>query len=288
MVKKEDIIKYITDNGGKAEDFVIRTPEEEKTYLDNYREAEIEKVIDPKTNELHSKYDEVIFAVTGLKKNDREKTIDFNKRVLAALKADADKLPKLEEQIEDLKGKLGKGADAKLLADLENVRKEFADFKSVKEKEVSDLRKETETSKKKTVIEAEMNAYEYDSTVKPSVLKVYQDTVMNSLLENSEWREGSLVFLDDKGNPMRNPANNLAPYTATEIIGERMKDVIKQKRIIGGPPRPGDPPAKVRNVPDTVKNKVQLAEHLMKDGLKRGTKEYDEAFSELGKDLPLE
>lgn len=288
MITKEEIQNFIKEKGGKAEDFIIRTPDEEKSYLDNFREAEIEKAIDPKTKEIHSKYDDIIFSVTGLKKNPGEKTLDFNKRVLADLKSNADKIAEYEAQLADLKEKVGKGADARILADLENVRSEFATFKSAKEKELDDLRKETEVSRKKSLIESEINAYEFDPLIKENVLKVYKETVINALIGSSEFRDGQLVFLDEKGNPLRNQANNLAPYSPTEIIGERLKDVIKQKRIIGGPPKLGDPKGSPRSLPDTVKTKVELSEHLMKEGLKRGTKEYDEAFTELGKDLPLE
>jgi predicted RNase H-like nuclease (RuvC/YqgF family) len=246
----------------------------------------VEKSISPKISEVHSRYDEDIFAVTGLKKKPDEKTYDFNKRVLADLKAKADKHPELEQEIASLKEKVGKNADAKILADLENVRSEFATFKTAKEKELEDLRKETELSKKRSLIEAEINAFEFDPTIKESVLKVFRETTINALLNGSEFRDGQLVFLDDKGNPLRNQAKNLAAYTANEIVAERMKDVIKQKRIITGPPKPGDPPIQPKSIPDTVKTKVELSDYLLKEGLKRGSKEYDEAYAQMSADLP--
>ena len=288
MITKEEIQNFIKEKGDSPENFIIRTSDEEKTYLENFKSAEIERAIAPKISEVHSRYDEDILSVTGLKKRPEEKTYDFNKRVLAELKSKADKHPELEAEIASLKEKVGKNADAKILADLENVRAEFAAFKTSKEKEVEDLRKETELSRKRAIIEAEVNSFEYDTTVKEGVLKVYRDNVINALLQASEFRDNNLVFLDEKGNPLRNQNNSLAPYTANEIVGERLKDVIKQKRVIPGAPKVGDPKTPPKTVPDSVKSKVQLSQHLMSEGYKRGTKEYDELYSELGKDLPLE
>lgn len=285
---KEEITAFIKEKGGNPDEFIIRTSEEEKTYLDNFKTAEIEKAIAPKISEVHSRYDEDILSVTGLKKKPDEKTYDFNKRVLAELKAKADKLPDYETEIASLKEKVGKNADAKILADLENVRAEFASFKTAKESEIEKLRNETELSRKRAMIEAEMNGFEYDTSIKEGVLKVFKDTAVNALLQSSEFRDGELVFLDDKGNPLRNQATNLKPYTANEIIAERLKDIIKQKRVLPGPPNPGDPKLPPKTVPDSVKTKVQLSQYLMGEGMKRGSKEYDDAFSELGKDMPLE
>ena len=285
-MNKEEIIGFIKEKGGSLDDFIIRTADEERTYLENFKTAEVEKAIAPQISQVHSRYDEDILAVTGLKKKPDEKTYDFNKRVLAELKAKADKHPELEQEIASLKEKVGKNADAKILADLENVRTEFATFKTSKEKELDDLRKETELSKRRALIEAELNAFEFDPTVKEGVLKVFKETTVSALLNSSEFRDGQLVFLDDKGNPLRNQAKNLAAYTANEIVAEKMKDVIKQKRVIGGPPKPGDPSDPPKSVPDTVKTKVDLTDHLMKEGYKRGTKEYDEVYAQLSVDLP--
>ncbi len=287
-VTKEDIQGFIKEKGGAADDFVIRTTAEETLYLDNFKASEVEKAIDPKIKEVHSKYDDYIFDVTGLKKNAGEKTFDFVKRIAADLKGKADKLPEFEQEISGLKEKVGKNADAKLLADLESTKSAFASFKTLKEKELDDLRKETDLSTRRAIIEAEVNSFEFDPSIKEPVLKVYKDTIVNTLLQKSETRDAKLVFLDDNGNPLRNQAKNLAEYTANEIIAERMRDVIKQKRNIPGPPAPGDPKQSPKAIPDGIKTKVELATHLMKEGYKRNTKEYDEIYSELGAELPLE
>jgi hypothetical protein len=282
----EDIQNFIKEKGDKPDGFVIRTSDEDATYLENFKAAEIEKALEPKVNEAYSNIDTVLSGVTGIKKIPNEKTSIYAKRILEDLKAKADKHPELEQEIASLREKVGKNADAKLLADLENVRAEFAAFKTAKETELEKLRKDTDLNERKAVIEAEVNSFVFDPSIKDNVLKVYKQTIINELLQNSEKRDGQLVFLDDKGNPLRNQAKNLATYTANEIVAERMKDVIKQKRTIPGPPSPGDPTQPPKSLPDTVKTKVELSDHLLKEGLKRGTKEYDEAYAQLSVDLP--
>lgn len=284
---KDDIITLITEKGENPDGFVIRTKEEDATFLENFKEAEVEKALAAEVKSIYDNLDKDVYNISNIKRGD-EKSFDYQKRVLRLMKQNAERVPELESEIASLKERVGKNADAKILADLENVRTEFAAFKTAKEKEVEDLRKETELSRKRAIIEAEVNSFEYDPTVKEGVLKVYRDNVINGLLQASEFRDNNLIFLDEKGNPLRNQNNTLAPYTANEIIAERLKDVIKQKRVIPGPPKPGDPKTPPKAVPDSVKNKVQLGQHLMSEGYKRGTKEYDELYSELGKDLPLE
>ena len=282
----EEIQGFIKEKGSKPEDFILRTSEEDATYMENFRASEVEKALEPEVNKAYSNIDTVLSGITGVKKNANEKTSVYTKRVLDELKSKADKYPDLEQEIANLKEKVGKNADAKLLADLENVRAEFAAFKTAKESEIETLRKDTDLNERKSVIEAEVNSFEFDPSIKENVLKVYKQTIINGLLQSSEKRDGQIVFLDDKGNPLRNQAKNLAAYTANEIVAERMKDVIKQKRVLGGPPKPGDPPVSPKTVPDTVKTKIELTEYLMKEGLKRGSKEYNDAYAQLSEALP--
>lgn len=286
MITKEEIAKFIEEKGDSPTNFIIRTPDEEKTYLDNFKTAEVEKAIGPEISKLHSHYDDDIFAITGLRKRPDQKTYDFAKEILSDFKGRAEKVKEYEDEIKILREKIEKGTDPKALADLEKVRQDYAALKEQSEREIKELKSQFEMTEKKTILESAANAFEYDSSISKNVLAVYKDTVINELLSKSEKRDNVLIFLDDQGNPMRNTAKNLAPYTAEEIIAERLKDVIKQKRVLPGVPKPGEPPAKVTTVPDTVKTKIDLGNWLMKEGLKRGTDEYNKAYADLSKDLP--
>jgi len=279
---KDELIKLIEEKGASSTDFVIRTPEEETAYLENFKQSEVEKVLGQKIGDLHKRYDEDIFAVTGLKKSPSEHTYEFNKRVLADYKA---KMAEYEGQVSELKEKTSKTGDPKLHADLENVQKEFKEFKTAKEREVEELKKDYNTYKVKSVIEGSLSAFEFDTAIPEIARKVLIEKVVNDLTSTAEIRDKDLVFVDAAGNPLRNKNKNLEPYTAEELLSEHLKDIIKQKRIIIGA-KIGDPKTKVKSLPDNVTTKAQLGDYLKQQGLIRGSKEYDEAYKELREGLP--
>ena len=68
-MKKDEVLKFIEEKGDA--DFIIRTGDEDKTFLENYGKKIEEEVIPSKISELHNRYDEDVFTVTGMKKNPR-------------------------------------------------------------------------------------------------------------------------------------------------------------------------------------------------------------------------
>ena len=285
-LSKEELNALIAEKDPAAK-FVIRTPEEEQTFLENYRSSEVEKALGTKISEVHTRYDDDIFAVTGLKKKPEEKTYEFNKRVLSELKGKGEKAAEYEAEIVRLNEAVKKGGGEKLAADLENVRNEYAKFKTEKEIEFEKLKKDNADFKKRTKLDSKLNAFEFDTSIPESVRKVVIAQQIEALLSISDLQNDELIFLDEKGAPLRNKDNNLAPYTAEEILSERLKDIIKKKRTLPGTKVPDASRKTNMNLPEGVKTKVQLGDWLIKEGIKRGTKEYDEAFAELGEGLPL-
>jgi len=276
-----DIRKFITEQGDAPDNFILRTVKEDEIFLENFRQGEVEK----KVLEIHEGYEKDIKDVTGLAKRPREHTYDFNKRLLTELKTKADKADEIEAENVRLKETQTKGGDPSLIADLENVRKEFTEYKTQKDQEVEKLAKEHKHFKADNVIRGAANAFEYDPAVPESLLSVYKDKVISELVAIADEREGNTVFLDEKGIPLRNKEKSLAPYTAEELVYERMKDVIKQKRVITGVKIP-EVVTKVTALPDNVTTKEQLSTWLMSQGKKRGTPEYDEAYKEMRVGLP--
>ena len=283
-VTKEEIQAFITEKDPNAK-FVIRTQEEETTFLDNYKNSEVEKHLGAKISEVHTRYDDDIYSVVGLRKKPEEKTYEFNKRVLSDLKAKAEKTAEYEAEITRLNDAVKKGGGEKLAADLENVRREYAAFKDEKEKELDKFRKDNTDFKKRTKLEARLNAFEFSDSIPESVRSVVIQNELSQLLSISDLQNDELIFLDEKGAPLRNKNNNLNPYTADELLAERLKDIIKKKRVLPGA---GVPPKKdeVKPLPDTVKTKLQLGDWLVQQGFKRGTAEYDEQYKSYREDLP--
>jgi hypothetical protein len=283
---KDEALKYIETKGDSK--YVVRTEDEDLTFLSNYSKEIEEKVIGPKVREIHDQYDKDVFSITGLKKEQTEKTYDFLKRVIGSYKTDAEKSRLLEKEIEDLKKN---GGDKKLLADLEAVRNQYKELEETKNKEITELRTEFDKHKIKSEIMSSMSGMQFKKGIPEAAVKAYTDQVVNDLMATATYQEGKLVFLKPDGTVLRNPHNALNPYTAKELIDEKTKDIRDAGRQNPGGPDLSkeityekDDKGKIKKVnlllPDSVQTKEDLSEFLVKSGILRGTPEYLAAYAE--------
>ena len=263
--------------------FVVRTEEEDRTFLDNFKQSEVEKLLGEKVSELHSRYDADILEVTGLKKDPKEKTYEFNKRLLREFNS---RISTYEEKIKEL----SKGGDPKNADRIRELEGVIEQIKQAKEKEVSDAKKEIITYKTRTEFDKALAGLPVDPSIPERARKALVETTVNELMSVGEWREDGLVFKDEKGEVLRNK-QTYKPLTPEELLAERLSDILKKDRklpgadIPPGGPKPGDLPG---TLPPHVTTKVLLSEYLGKTlGLKPTSKEYKELYA-LGKDLPLQ
>jgi hypothetical protein len=295
-MKKDEALKYIESKGDA--DLIVRTADEDKTFLENHAKKVEEEVIPGKISELHNRYDEDIFSVTGVRKNATEKTYDFTKRVLNEFKTKAEKADLLEKEIADLKKQIKDGTgDKKTLSDLEAVQKAYKELQENSAKEVGELKKQNEQREIRYEITSALSGYAYKKGITEPVRKAFIDQVINELTNTAEMREGKLVFLDKAGNPMRNAHNALNPYTAKELLDERLKEIIDMgQKLNGGPDIENEitkefDKGKLKRVvlviPDSVKTKTALGEYLVSHKILRGTEEYKVAYAEYSPSLPM-
>jgi|WetSurMetagenome_2_1015567.scaffolds.fasta_scaffold00103_43 hypothetical protein len=295
-MKKDEVLKVLETAKGD-ESFIVRTEAEDKTFLENYGKKIEEEVIPSKISELHTRYDDDIFAVTGLKKNPTEKTYDFTKRVLSEFKTKAEKSSVLEKEIGELKKQLADGTgDKKTLADLEAMQRAYKELEDTKTKEVTELRTQFEKYKDESEIVAATSGMAFKKNIPEAAIKSLMKQIISDLTSIASRQDGKLVFLKD-GVPMRNPHNALNPYTADELLKERLKDVIDIGRKAEGGPgleseivKEYDKDKKLTKVtlliPDSVKTKEDLSKFLVSQKLLRGTQEYLLAYKEYSENLP--
>jgi hypothetical protein len=295
-MKKDEVLKYIETKGDES--YVVRTEAEEKTFLENYGKKIEEEVIPSKISELHTRYDDDIFSVTGLKKNPTEKTYDFTKRVLLEFKTKSEKTALLEKEITDLKKQLADGTgDKKTLADLEAVQRAYKELEDSKTKEVTDMKTQFDKYKDESEIVSASSGLMFKKNIPESAIKSLVKQVISDLSSVASRQDGKLVFLKD-GVPMRNPHNALNPYTADELLKERLKDVLDVNRKIDGGPGIDNEIMKeydkvtgkltkvVLVVPDAVRTKEDLSKFLVSQKLLRGSQEYIKAYAEYSESLP--
>lgn len=295
-MKKDEVLKFIEEKGDA--DFIIRTGDEDKMFLENYGKKIEEEIIPSKISELHNRYDEDVFTVTGMKKNPTEKTYDFVKRVLASYKTDAEKSGTLVKEIADLKKQIADGTgDRKTHDDLEAVQKAYKELQEAKDKEIGTLKSDYDKYKIRSEIMSATSGMVFKKGIPESVVSAYVNQVVNDLTGISSFQDGKLVFVKD-GVPMRNTFNALNPYTAKELVEERLKDIRETGKLSPGGPdiskeiiKEYDKSGKILKVamviPDSVKNKQELSKHLISQGLLRGTEEYNLAYKEYSQNLPF-
>lgn len=286
-MNKEEALKYLEEKGDSS--FIIRTEDEEATFLQNHAKKVEDEIIPGKISDLHKRYDDDILSVTGLKKNPTEKTYDFTKRILSDYKTRAEKVSDYEKEINTLKQQIKDGtADKTVLADLERVKQEYADLQNEKTEEVTKLKSEYEKFRIKAEITSALSGMTFKKNLPESAIKAFTDSVVNNLSDLATFQDGKLVFLKD-GVPMRNTHNKLEPYSAKELLEEQLKDIRDMGRKETGPnlgdeitfeKKDGKIIKVAMMIPDSIKYKDELSTYLVKQGLLRGSEEYITAYRE--------
>ena len=167
-----------------------------------------------------------------------------------------------------------------------------------KTKEVDSLKKTAEQKEIRYELTSALSGFNFKKGITEPVRKAFVDQVINELSSVAELRDGKLVFIDKAGNPMRNAHNALNPYSAKELLDERLKEIVDVgRKIDNGPDIEGaiekeyDKNGKLIKaaivVPDSVKTKVDLGEFFIKSKILRNTPEYNMLYAEYGKNLPL-
>lgn len=295
-MKKADILAILEEKGDG--EFVLRTADEDKTFLDNYADEVADKRSKSYEGKLHQKYDDDFYALTGKRKPDGMRTFDFIKSEWMTVAERAQKADELQRERSELEQKIKEGStDKKLVADLEQVRREYESLKSESEQKMQKMQSEYQRDKIRNEILKARSELTFNDKIPDAAREALIERVVDSLVGKAEFRDSKLYFLNDEGDPMRNKNNALNPYTAKELLSEQLKDILKEKRKESGPPisdeinKKRDASGKLVEValivPDSIKTREQLGEYLVSKGLLRGSDEYYLAYSEYGKGLPV-
>lgn len=214
-------------------------------------------VIGARIGALHGQYDADILGITGIAKNQGEKSYDYAKRVLNDYKTQIAstatvqaQLAKAKTDIESLKQKLAENAGD------EQLKQQLKDAKALATQLQQQLTQQTtELANQKESYEKQIKGIYVDNAFAEAIsgLKFkagITDGIKNVLLNAAkaevlakgtpDFVENNgvkvLVFRDATGNLLNNPANNLNPYTAQELLMQTsIKDVIEpNKKQTGG------------------------------------------------------
>lgn len=262
-------------------------------------------VIGAKIGELHGQYDNDVLSVTGIAKNQGEKSYDYVKRILGDYKQKAAGAEALNNQITELKTQIegykktiaeGKGNEA-VAQQLKDAQKQLADTQALfetKNKEWQEKYDSLNSQYQQSLIDAEfskaLQGMKFKSIYPESVQKTLIESAKRTILGTAkpDWVEENgvrkLVFRDAAGNIMTNQENRLNPFTPGELLQRELKDVLdtgRQQRGTGTQGNQGGSGGAGGSLDLTgITNQVDadnaISKHLMGLGYTRGSKEFSE------------
>lgn len=268
-------------------------------------------VIAQKTGKIYGDLDADILAATGVAKNGTEKTYDYAKRVLSEFKAKAEGANGLSAQIDSLtkeKARLEKAiADgatdaetAKALkqakADLTAVQTQFNDLKTKYDEAEQKYQNELFGVRIESALQTAVAGIKFKPELPESATKVLLSQAIDKIKAmNPEYIDDGkggkvLAFKDETGALMRNPNNQLNPYTPADLLTrelETMGIIDKGRQAAGGGSTPpaggsggiGGGAISISGAKTRVEAYDAITQSLQGQGLKVGTKQFDDAMT---------
>lgn len=271
-------------------------------------------VIGTRIGALHGQYDADILSVTGIKKNDGEKSYDYAKRVLAKYKKEVDSATSLKQSLEDANAKVtelqsqieaqkGNETLAQQLKDAKTQVSQLQAKLTAKETELTTKKQEYDAAIKNTHIDYAFKAAIGELTFKSSISEPIQKALISAakaevlakgtpdLITDTSGNQ-ILVLRGADGNIINNPNNSLNPYTIKELVMETaIKDALEtgheQK---GGGTKGKGGPSKGASLVDLTNAKTQveasdiISKYLLANGLTRDSQEFADQFMQLRAD----
>lgn len=219
-------------------------------------------VIGTKIGALHGQYDTDVLNITGIKKNDGEKSYDYVKRILNDYKSQLTSTATIQAQLADaqsevskLKDKLAAGSgDETLKQQLKDAKTQVSQLQqqlTTKENELTTIKTDLENQLKDTHVDyafqAAVSGLKFKAGISEGLQKILLSAAKAEVLskgtpdfvDNGNGGK-TLVFRDQTGNVLNNPANNLNPFTVNELLMQTSikdaVDTVKQQQ--GGGTKP--------------------------------------------------
>lgn len=289
--------------------------EEQITAITTLSQNDENTVIGQRIGEIYRQFDATIATSTGIQRDGDEKTYNYLERAAKQLAERAKNADGLNKQIADLtkeKARLEKvisdGAGdtetkkalAQAQKDLAAVTKQYADLHS----EFDAAKKQHATEMLGVRMDNEFNAAtaaiklkgEYPATVTAVIMSQAVAKVKGMSPEYIDDGNGGkvLAFKDETGAVMRNPENQLNPFTARELVARELKTmgVLDEGRQQPGggtvPPSgnggDGGATVDVSGAKTRVEAYNAIAANLMARGMVNGSAEFDAAMQKAWQD----
>lgn len=210
-------------------------------------------VIGTRIGALHGQYDTDVLGITGIKKNDGEKSYDYVKRVLNDYKSQLTghatiqaQLANAKNEIDNLKQKIAEGTGdesvKQQLKDAKNqvsqLQKQLNDNEAKHAESVKELQTQVKNVHVDYAFQAAISGLKFKAGITDGLQNILLSAAKAEILakgtpdfvDNAQGQR-VLVFRDKDGNVMNNPTNNLNPFTVSELLMQTsIKDAIDTGR----------------------------------------------------------
>lgn len=272
-------------------------------------------VIGQRIGEIYRQFDTTIMTSTGIQRNGDEKTYNYLERAAKALSEKAQAVDGLNRQIAELtkdKGRLEKAiaegsADAEAKKQLEQSRKDLAAIT----KQYNDLKADYDNARENHAkelfglrIDSELNIATSGIKMKAELPEAVSKVVMQQAIDkikgmNPEYIDNGnggkqLVFKDSEGAIMRNPENQLNPYTASDLVTRELKalGVLDEgrrqsgagTREVGGGRSQDAYSVDIFGAKTRVEANEIATQQLLSQGLTVGSDKFDSAMQKIWQD----
>ncbi len=203
-------------------DVLFTTKKENETHIANQVQNQIQTEVNTAFSNLHGKSEKAISDATGLSKPENIKGYDWYTQLIT-------------DQLDTIKG-LNEKVDSNLSGDEIAKQQVLALQQQLQDAQglVDQEKQNNELFKKDLRLSSAFNSHKYDPSHDEDLIGLKSKTEQEKLLANSEFRNGELVFLNEKGEVILNPANASNPYTPEEISGERMSKFLYKEQNAKG------------------------------------------------------
>ena len=225
--------------------------EAKKTELIN--NSTIEK-IKAREFELKVGYEKDIQELTGEVKGVNEKTHEYLKRVLGG------SLSKAKELEQKLNSSVSSDDTIK------QIQESFLQKEQDYLKKIGEYESKLTNTKKDSIFNEGLKSLKLSKDIDAEYLELKLNQIKAKYLNNLSFDEqGNAILLDAEGKTLRNEANNMNPFTISEVLSKELEKFIDNGRVVEGAstttPNPTNPNSDVpKDLETFVKSKVPKTE----------------------------
>lgn len=288
--------------------------DEQKNAIVTLSQNDENAVIAAKTGEIYGNLDTDILSTSGIGKNGTEKTYEYAKRVISDLKGKAESVDALQTQIRSLTQKnsaleksIAEGNGNEQLnkelkqakADVANLTNQFVELQKSKDEMAAKYATDIKNMQIDGAMQSAIASIKFKPELPESATKVLMQQAidkvkgMNPDFEDDGNGGKIIMFHDASGAVMRNKANSLNPYTASELLTNELDSMgvlDKGRQAAGGgtkTPNVGGNAGGAVSI-EGAKTRTEaydaISNVLIAQGLQPGSKEFSEKMTEAWKD----